>query len=54
MIFSLQQVFRLNSPNLTIKDYKRVVTLEDCLSCFSFDGSFNKNKYLCQYCKKKS
>jgi uncharacterized UBP type Zn finger protein len=53
-IFSLQQVSRLNSPDLTIKDYKRVVKLEDCLSCYSFNGSFDKNKYLCQYFKKKA
>lgn len=52
MMFSLQQVFRLNKYDLTTSEFKRVVTLEDCLSCFSFDGSFDRKKYLCQYCDK--
>lgn len=52
IMFSLQQVFRVNKYDLTTSEHKRLVTLEDCLSCFSFDGSFDKNKYLCQYCHK--
>lgn len=54
IIFNLQQVFRLNSPDLTINSYQRIVTLDNCLSCFSFDGSFDSKKYLCQYCNKKA
>ena len=52
MIFSLEKVFRLTAPDITIKDGKRVVSVENCLSCFSFDGSFEKRRFTCRYCKK--
>ena len=52
MVFSLEQVFRFNSSDITIKDYKRSVTLDNCLSYYSFGTSFDKNKYICKYCQK--
>jgi ubiquitin C-terminal hydrolase len=39
IIFNLEQVFRMNAPDLTIKYDKRVVSVENCLSTFSFDKS---------------
>lgn len=54
MIISLEKVFRLTAPDITIKDGKRVVSVENCLSCFSFDGSFEKRRFICRYCKKNS
>ena len=31
-----------------------LLLIENCLSCFSFDGSFEERKFNCQYCKKNS
>ena len=52
MVFSLEQVFRMNGTDITIKKDQRIVSIEDCLSCFSFDGTFEKKKFNCKYCKK--
>ena len=52
ILFNLKQVFRLNSEDFAIEEDNRIVTLENCLSCFSFGCSFDKKKYICQYCKK--
>ena len=52
--FSLERVFRMNASDITIKNSKRIVSLENCLSSFSFDGSFDTQKFECKYCKKKS
>ena len=52
MIFSLEQVFRMNGSDISMKKEKRVVSIENCLSCFSFDGTFEKKTFNCKYCKK--
>jgi ubiquitin C-terminal hydrolase len=54
IIFSLEQVFRANGFDITTKSDKRRVSIENCLSCFSFNGSFEKKEFKCQYCKKNS
>lgn len=54
MIFSLEEVFRMNGSDITMRSDERSVSIENCLSCFSFNGSFDKKEFNCQYCKKKS
>lgn len=55
IIFNLEQVFRMNAPDLTIKYDKRVVSVENCLSTFSFDKSSFCSKWMfCKYCNKNS
>ena len=55
IIFNLEQVFRMNSNDLTTSSYNRVVSIENCLSTFSFDkSSFCLKGILCKYCNKVS
>lgn len=55
IIFNLEQVFRMNSNELTTSSYNRVVSIENCLSTFSFDkSSFCLKGILCKYCNKVS
>ena len=55
IIFNLEQVFRMNSSDITISSYNRVVSIENCLSTFSFDkSSFGLKGILCKYCNKVS
>ena len=55
IIFNLEQVFRMNSNDLTTSPYNRVVSIENCLSTFSFDkSSFCLKGMLCKYCNKVS
>ena len=55
IVFNLEQVFRMNAPDLTINYDKRVVNVENCLSTFSFDkSSFCSKGMFCKYCNKKS
>ena len=52
--FDLEQVFKF--PSIILGDYsnlnynKRIVSIDDCLECFSFDGHVTKN-IICKYCK---
>jgi uncharacterized UBP type Zn finger protein len=51
IIFNLEQVFKMNAPDITIKYDKRVVSVENCLSTFSFDkSSFCSKGLFCKYC----
>ena len=55
IIFNLEQVFRMNSNDLTTSSFNRVVSIENCLSTFSFDkSSFCLKGMLCKYCNKVS
>ena len=55
IIFNLEQVFRMNSKDLTTSSYNRVVSIENCLSTFSFNkSSFCLKGILCKYCNKVS
>ena len=55
IIFNLEQVFRMNSNDLTTSSYNRVVSIENCLSTFSFNkSSFCLKGILCKYCNKVS
>ena len=55
IIFNLEQVFRMNSNDLITSSYNRVVSIENCLSSFSFDkSSFCLKGMLCKYCNKVS
>ena len=55
IIFNLEQVFRMNSNDLTTSSYNRVVSIENCLSTFSFNkSSFCLKGMLCKYCNKVS
>ena len=55
IVFNLEKVFRMNSQEITIKSKNRVVSVDNCLSFFSFDNSsFSSKKLLCKYCNKYS
>ena len=54
LVFSLEQVFRMNGLDITIRKDKRRVSIENCLSSFSFNNSFEKKEFVCKYCKKNS
>ena len=55
IIFILEQVFRMNAQDLTIKYDKRAVSVENCLSAFSFGkSSFCSKGMFCKYCNKNS
>ena len=55
IIFILEQVFRMNAPDLTIKYDKIVVRVENCLSTFSFGkSSFCSKGMFCKHRNKNS
>ena len=54
MVFSLEETFKMSCSDITVRNDERRVSIENCLSCFSFGGSFEKKEFFCQYCKKNS
>ena len=55
IIFNLENVFKYNAKDISIPKNKRIVSLDNCLSYFSFSyKSFENCKFTCKYCNKTS
>lgn len=54
MIFSLEHVFRIKSPDILVKKNERTISVENCLSSFTFNDTFEEKIIKCQYCHKKT
>ena len=52
IIFDLEQVYKLSKSGEN-KSSEISVSIDDCLNCYSYDGSLRENS-LCNYCKKTS